>query len=276
MEPLLTANFMPPHHGDTDRERLTADLADIIDQMMLTFQIEFRDVFDKYRSFFSIQNSGYDSWLNDTLVEKLQDTDKVVYLSRNAVSADALAQVISEFGYEYIYELLVNYRYNDENKYEYMSQAKSMLGVIHLLKGHKVGLLLIMGLLGIEAHTHEWWELVDEAAAVLRASNPTMTWEAARAACSATAVPDTYQLVITANVPTTELILALKDFSRMYVYPIVEIIVEQLVVFDDPIVWTGAMGCCIARFTTSEKRVGEEVFVNVGMMGCCISSASTA
>ena len=192
-------------------------------------------------------------------------------------------QAITEFGYDYIYDILINYRYDDENKYTYIEQAKALLNVLHLLKGHKVGLLLVTSLLGIEAHTQEWWERVDEVAQLLITASPSMSWGDAREAASLTlasegvpADPDTYRLVITKNIPTAELTEALKDFSRKYVYPLVEIVIDQWALFDDPIVWTGAMGCCMLRFTSADKRVTEEVFVNIGMMGCCIARASNA
>lgn len=262
MEPIFSSNYLPEIH---DRQKLTADLADIVDQLMLTFMIEYRDVFDKYRSFFTSYSAGFQTWADSDLLTKLQDTDKVSYLAQNAVDLNSVIGVINEFGYSYIYNLLVNYREDEAQMIHYAEQAKAFLSVIHLLKGHKIGLLLVMGLLGITSYTTEWWELVDEAAQLLIDADPTMRWEEARAASAGVAEPDTYQLKITAGIPSSSLIASLRDFSRQYVYPLVDICVEQLVLFDRPFVWVGFGGEVREYFTSADKWVLENGYVQCGM-----------
>ena len=238
-----------------------------MDELIITFCIEYRDVIDKYKSFFSNVSAGFLEWSNEDLEAKLEDTNKEEYLQKTAIDINAVVAVIQEFGYDYVYDLLVNYRPTQEDVTPYIEQTKAFLNFIHIMKGHKVGLLFIVSLLSIEAYTKEWWEIVDEFASYAMEDNPLLTWAQARAANSTVALPDTFQLRITAHIPPLELIYVLISFCRKYVYPIVEIVIEQLSRYDKPCVVTGASGDLEYMASNLMKVAVTEGFTRSGCSG---------
>lgn len=264
MEKVSTSRYLPPYHQENS---LISDISGIMDELLLVFSIEYRDVWDKYKSFFSNYSAGFMEWSEGTLEEKLSDDEKDTYLKQTAIDVQALEAVIEEFGYKYVYDLLVNYRPTQEDVTPYMEQCKAFLNFIHVMKGHKIGLMFILSLLSIEAYTKEWWELVDEFSRYAMNEDPGLTWTEARELYAEVAEPDTFWLVITAHIPSDELIAALISFCRDYVYPIVEVIVEQIALYDKPCVVTGCFGEAIFEGGNWIKVVTNEVFVEAGCMG---------
>jgi hypothetical protein len=60
--------------------------------------------------------------------------------------------IISEFGYQYILDILIWSRIS-------LNQLLQLIPVIHFLKGTKIGLNLVMRLLGVSYTFQEWWEV---------------------------------------------------------------------------------------------------------------------
>jgi hypothetical protein len=94
------------------------------------------------------------------LLEAMQlDVDKAITNIRGKYSdffkipGDLIDLVIAEFGFSYITDIL---SFTEEE----LRQFISYLPVIHALKGHKEGLVLVMDLLGITYTITEWWEEV--------------------------------------------------------------------------------------------------------------------
>lgn len=81
------------------------------------------------------------------------NNSKSKYFDFNDLDDDAVKDVINEFGYGYIVDALELSQ----------SQLRSMLGyiaLIHLLKGSKIGLQLVLDLMGLTGKyiISEWWE----------------------------------------------------------------------------------------------------------------------
>lgn len=78
---------------------------------------------------------------------------KSKYLDPNVLDSDALSDVVNEFGFGYIVNVLTLDK----------DQLRSTLGfiaLIHLLKGHRQGLELVLDLLGLSGKytIYEWYE----------------------------------------------------------------------------------------------------------------------
>lgn len=73
------------------------------------------------------------------------------YLNFDALSSTAKLNVIRELGYEYIIDIT---SINDED----IASISSFLIFLHHLKGHKVGLEIVLKMLESEYEMIEWWE----------------------------------------------------------------------------------------------------------------------
>lgn len=226
MKQISSVNYLPKKHSEDGM--LLQDLSEIMDQIILVFQVEFSDIANKYRSFFTSTQEGFTSFFDDDRETQLANTDKASYLTTEAVNPEAIVEIITEFGYGYIYDLLVNYRSGDTERLNYYAQqARAFLNTIHLFKGHKTGLMFVLGLLSLEAYTEEWWETLNAWVESYLVANPGTSWVDARdeGLDAGVATRDTYILWITNYQCTGDLLDALRDFSRLYVYPILEIII---------------------------------------------------
>lgn len=108
--------------------------------------------------------------------------------------SDLLLEIVSEFGYDYITSVLDL----DEERIRQLSQ---LISLIHFMKGHKDGLVLVLDLLGfVGSIVTEWWE-----------KEPQGT-------------PTTFDLELNLNVSTIDsaAVPRLLVFVENYVYPIIE------------------------------------------------------
>ena len=105
-----------------------------------------------------------------------------------------LLEIIKEFGYDYITDVL-------DLTTAQIRQLAQLISLIHFMKGHKDGLVLVLDLLGfVGSILTEWWE-----------KNPQGT-------------PDTFDMELNLNVSSidTEAIIRLLAFVENYVYPVIE------------------------------------------------------
>lgn len=109
---------------------------------------------------------------------------------------DLLEKIIKEWGYEYISNVL-------NLTPTQLANLTQVMSLIHALKGHKSGLLLVLTLLGFSGSTVvEWWE-----------ASPQDT-------------PNTFTLSLNLNLSTieAEAIPRLLQFIREYVYPVLALL----------------------------------------------------
>ena len=107
---------------------------------------------------------------------------------------DLLLEIVREFGYEYITDVLDL----DEARIRELTQ---LISLIHFLKGHRDGLILVLDLLGfVGSVVTEWWE-----------KNPQGT-------------PTTFDLELNLNVSSIDsaAVPRLLTFMENYVYPVIE------------------------------------------------------
>lgn len=112
---------------------------------------------------------------------------------REELSIDALKTIISEFGYDYIAEAL-------NLTEQELKHLVAYIGLVHVLKGSKTGLYLVMELMGISYRAEEWWEKTPKGEA------------------------DTWSLYaeVDAGKATSNMVERLINFTRNYVYPVLE------------------------------------------------------
>ena len=107
---------------------------------------------------------------------------------------DLLLEIIEEFGYGYITDVL-------DLTTAQIRQLAQLISLIHFMKGHKDGLVLVLDLLGfVGSVLTEWWE-----------KNPQGT-------------PDTFDMELNLNVSSIDsaAVPRLLAFVENYVYPIIE------------------------------------------------------
>lgn len=73
------------------------------------------------------------------------------YTDKEHLSSPAIKQIVKEFGYQYILNIL-------ELPESKLKNLIAYLGLINMLKGSKAGLELVLSLLGFEYKIIEWWE----------------------------------------------------------------------------------------------------------------------
>lgn len=125
--------------------------------------------------------------------EDLKDSVEKWY-DFQALPEDLLLAIIQEFGYDYITDVLDL----DEARIRQLSQ---LISLIHFMKGHKDGLILVLDLLGfVGSIVTEWWE-----------KSPQGT-------------PDTFDLELNLNISSIDsaAVPRLLVFIENYVYPIIE------------------------------------------------------
>lgn len=112
---------------------------------------------------------------------------------REKLSVTALNTIISEFGYDYIAEAL-------NLTTQELRHLVAYIGLVHALKGSKTGLYLVMELMGISYRAEEWWEKEPKGEA------------------------DTWSLFaeVDAAKATSNMVERLVNFTRNYVYPILD------------------------------------------------------
>jgi hypothetical protein len=139
------------------------------------------------------------------ILEALQiDVDKTIanikgkYNDYFKIPGELVKQVIAEFGFSYITDIL---SFTEEELRDFLSY----LPVIHALKGHKEGLILVLDMLDIKYSIEEWWE-----------KEPKGT-------------PDTFTMTLDLNagrvLPDTA--QKIKFFTQKYVYPILEVFIQE-------------------------------------------------
>lgn len=95
--------------------------------------------------------------LNDLIQQYLDQTDldlvdiKNKYRNILTLNNDVVREIFKEFGYDYINEVM-------ELSEDEIRAFLGYLAIIHLLKGHKRGLELVLQLIGIQTELVEWWE----------------------------------------------------------------------------------------------------------------------
>lgn len=107
---------------------------------------------------------------------------------------DLLLEIIKEFGYDYITDVL-------DLSIAQTRQLAQLISLIHFMKGHKDGLVLVLDLLGFVGSTlTEWWE-----------KTPIQ------------GTPDTFDMVLNLNVSSIDsaAVPRLLAFVENYVYPII-------------------------------------------------------
>lgn len=176
-------DFLPPKLHE---EPLYSEIADVLQQVVSQSELNITDIRNKYRDYLN---------LRDEVVE----------------------EVIKEFGYEYITDILRLTTTEIQILIGYVS-------LIHFLKGHRVGAELVLKLLGISGVFLEWWEFIgniDNIQSIFGITNDsrfltnssiyTPTWE-----------PYTYYLRVLINQSRikSNTIDKLKEFLRQYVYPV--------------------------------------------------------
>lgn len=167
-------------------EPLYSEIADVLQQVVSQSELNITDIRNKYRDYLN---------LRDEVVE----------------------EVIKEFGYEYITDILRLTTAEIQLLIGYVS-------LIHFLKGHRVGAELVLKLLGISGTFIEWWEFIgnidniqgifgitNDSRFLTNSSIYTPTWE-----------PYTYYLRVLVNQSRikSDTIDKLKIFLRQYVYPV--------------------------------------------------------
>jgi len=141
---------------------LFVEICDVIQQTIDNDEIMLNDIIKKYKSTFEE---------NQTIIEL----------------------IFKEYGYDYIYETIKDIT-DDE-----AASLVGFIGLIHLFKGHKLGLQTVLDLLGfIDTEITEWWEESPEAE------------------------PDTFSLItdITNLVIDPNAITKFFTFIKNYVYPV--------------------------------------------------------
>ncbi len=107
---------------------------------------------------------------------------------------DLLLEIVNEFGYVYITDVL-------DLSVAQIRQMAQLISLIHFMKGHKDGLVLVLDLLGfVGSVVTEWWEKTPQG------------------------TPDTFDMVLNLNVSSIDsaAVPRLLDFIENYVYPIIE------------------------------------------------------
>ncbi len=137
-----------------------------------------------YKQFYEILDYFIDSqvpYFYD-ISEKHRDRDKL--------STDALKAIVSEYGYDYIDDVM-------ELSHDELSALAGYLNAIHFLKGTKSGLELVLKFLTISYEIEEWWE-----------KNPK-------------GIPDTYSLFVDVSMSGIKVgtLQAMLAFLEHYVYP---------------------------------------------------------
>lgn len=139
-------------------------ITSMLDYIILNFETEFQDI--KYK-----------------------------YTDPSVVSNDVIKQIIDELGFKYIADIMdtiTNYQFNT---------MLDFLGLINLLKGSRLGMELILKLLGFDSIIAEWWEVEPKS------------------------IPDTYDITVILNNSTVldpfATLNKVKIFARHYVYPII-------------------------------------------------------
>ena len=121
---------------------------------------------------------------------------KFKYTDPSTASTDVIKQIIDELGFQYIADIMdtiTNYDFNI---------MLDFLGLINLLKGSRLGMELVLRLLGFDSIITEWWEFEPKKE------------------------PHTYDITVILNSSTVldpfETLNKLKIFSQHYVYPVID------------------------------------------------------
>lgn len=116
------------------------------------------------------------------------------YRDFQELPTDLLLEIVDEFGYGYITAVL-------DLSEERIRQLTALISLIHFMKGHKDGLILVLDLLGfVGTTTVEWWEKTPQG------------------------TPMTFDMTLNLNLSTIDqtAVPRLIAFIRAYVLPIME------------------------------------------------------
>lgn len=168
------------------------------------------------------------SELLNYIVEKgfIEDTDRRnKFTGPDDISEDVVSEIINEYGFQYINnmtDLLTGIERNI---------LVHFISLLHLLKGHRSGLELVLTILGFDFLIEEWWE--QDPKGVPMTFNMTVFFNLSQ---------------IAPGVSVFEVLDSLRVFAREYVYPIFDV---ANVVFDFEF---APANTAMAGFTTQEKQ----------------------
>jgi len=115
----------------------------------------------------------------------------------DGASTDVIEAVINEYGFGYINDII------DTLTNVEINILLHFISLLHLLKGHRSGLQLVLNVLGFEAEIEEWWE-----------QDPV-------------GEPHTFKMSIVMNLTQVQDVLLTLDkirvFTKQYVYPLFDI-----------------------------------------------------
>ena len=148
--------------------------------------------------------------VNEPLMSEIYKT--VDYLSQMEYIKLDMNEVSEKFGDRLKLEIDTIYQVIDEMGYDYLSRVLNLtkeevdsfvkyIGLMHLLKGQRSGLELVMSLMGLAFHIEEWWETPD-------INNPTIPVQS-------------FNLDINVNISQmySNTTSRLTNFIKNYVYP---------------------------------------------------------
>lgn len=107
---------------------------------------------------------------------------------------DLLLEIVKEFGYDYITDVL-------DLEESQLRQLVQLISLIHFMKGHRDGLILVLDLLGfVGSVVTEWWEKAPQG------------------------TPTTFDMELNLNTSTIDsaAVPRLLNFIESYVYPVLE------------------------------------------------------
>ena len=186
-------------------EELYVKLSDLINKVIADYELELVDSLEKYKN-------------------------------NSTINIDVTKEIIREFGFGYIIDILNS---TDEE----LRVIAAYTELIHLLKGHKSGLELVLNLLVLSFEIKEWWE---------HAVDPTSPpeWK----------VPDTFTLTFNANASQVrpETNDRLREFIKHYVYPVL-VNLEIGFTFDDLLlIFVGGGFSTVQQFSTFTSPINME------------------
>lgn len=156
-------------------------------------------------------------------VTDIQDVE-FKFTDPDKLSEDAISAIIEEYGFRYINEIVDTLTGIETNILIHF------ISLLHLLKGHRRGLELVLKVLGFDSVIEEWWEQ------------------------SPKGEPATFNMVVFFNlsnlapgVSVFEVLDRIRLFAREYVYPKFQLADVQ---FEFNL---ADMGTAMAGFTTQEK-----------------------
>ena len=136
-----------------------------------------------------------------TSVQGIIDT-KYKYKDPDQLTPEIIAEIIKEYGFDYINDIVSTLQNIETNVLVHF------ISLLHLLKGHRDGLELILKVLGFEFQINEWWEQLPQNE------------------------PHTYNMDIFFNLSQVtdvfETLNRIRIFSENYVYP--KLLVANLIV----------------------------------------------